>query len=325
MAANGDYFTNGGAVWKTYTLDFRLPFNEIDTLKLVVGFKNGTAASERDSEFTLPISRLPPIPPPAEAKGTVPFLLTQKSGQSPKGPLRSLKLLLASGGRWFYQPEEGITRPPATLVVNAKNAARLYYIDGQLSNPFAKNMTAWLRKGYLDLKGQPVDRGPVRARQCGAGVQRRQVDGRPRPQPAQPPDRQVPRTPDRRRQSHSIQEMDHTYYLPLEPVAIRRPWRWTRPTPTAPCQWAAIGIAINGVMFYNPFDAGGMEDGHDIMDRCCGHPSPDNRVPLPQVSRVHEIALLGRRARPFALHRFRVRRLSDLRPLRGEGADGQGR
>ena len=38
----------------------------------------------------------------------------------------------------------------------------------------------------------------------------------------------------------------------------------------------AIGIAINGVVFYNPFDAG-MEDATDLMDRCCGHPSPDNR------------------------------------------------
>ncbi len=38
----------------------------------------------------------------------------------------------------------------------------------------------------------------------------------------------------------------------------------------------AIGIAINGVVFYNPFDAG-MTDATDLMDRCCGHPSPDNR------------------------------------------------
>src|SRR5581483_7875875 len=29
------------------------------------------------------------------------------------------------------------------------------------------------------------------------------------------------------------------------------------------------------VVFFNPFDAG-MQDAHDIMDRCCGHPSPGN-------------------------------------------------
>jgi hypothetical protein len=38
----------------------------------------------------------------------------------------------------------------------------------------------------------------------------------------------------------------------------------------------AIGVAVNGVVFYNPFDAG-MRDASNIMDRCCGHPSPDNR------------------------------------------------
>jgi hypothetical protein len=38
----------------------------------------------------------------------------------------------------------------------------------------------------------------------------------------------------------------------------------------------ATGVAINGVAFYNPFDAG-MQDATGIMDRCCGHPSPDNR------------------------------------------------
>ncbi len=37
----------------------------------------------------------------------------------------------------------------------------------------------------------------------------------------------------------------------------------------------SIGVATNGVMFFNPFDAGGME-AVNIMDRCCGHPSPGN-------------------------------------------------
>ena len=38
----------------------------------------------------------------------------------------------------------------------------------------------------------------------------------------------------------------------------------------------AIAIVCNGVVFYNPFDAG-IKDATDMMDRCCGHPSPDNR------------------------------------------------
>jgi hypothetical protein len=38
----------------------------------------------------------------------------------------------------------------------------------------------------------------------------------------------------------------------------------------------ATGVAVNGVVFYNPFDAG-MTDATNIMDYCCGHPSPDFR------------------------------------------------
>ena len=36
-----------------------------------------------------------------------------------------------------------------------------------------------------------------------------------------------------------------------------------------------IGIAVNGIPFFNPFDAG-MRDASNIMDYCCGHPNPDN-------------------------------------------------
>jgi hypothetical protein len=32
-----------------------------------------------------------------------------------------------------------------------------------------------------------------------------------------------------------------------------------------------IGIALNGVVFFNPFDLGN-QDATDLMDRCCGHP-----------------------------------------------------
>jgi hypothetical protein len=35
-----------------------------------------------------------------------------------------------------------------------------------------------------------------------------------------------------------------------------------------------IGVAVNGVVFFNPFDAG-SQDATDLMDLCCGHPAPD--------------------------------------------------
>jgi hypothetical protein len=37
-----------------------------------------------------------------------------------------------------------------------------------------------------------------------------------------------------------------------------------------------IGVAMNGVVFFNPFDAN-MQDASNIMDRCCGHPAPDGQ------------------------------------------------
>jgi hypothetical protein len=37
-----------------------------------------------------------------------------------------------------------------------------------------------------------------------------------------------------------------------------------------------IGIAVNGVVFFNPFDMGNT-DATNMMDRCCGHPNQDNQ------------------------------------------------
>ena len=265
MAVNGDYFKNGGAVWKTYMLDFRLPFNEIDTLKLVVGFKNGTAASERDSEFYVTDFSLIAIPPPADAPKVV---------KTEKGPMPSLKSLVALGGRWFYQPDEGMTQRPAVLVVNAKNAGRLYYMDSELSNPFAQNMTAWLRKGYLDLKGQTVTKDQF----VPDNVVLEFKDGKelvvhsrnlPNHPTAKFPDPYGNGNP------NSIQEVDRTYYLPLAPVRDPAAVAMDETNSNRALPMGSIGVATNGVMFFNPFDAGGME-AVNIMDRCCGHPSPGN-------------------------------------------------
>ncbi len=265
MEANGDYFKNGGAVWKTYTLDFRLPFNEIDTLKLAVGFKNGIAANQRDSEFYVTDFSLTSIPPPADA----PKVVKMEKGSAP-----SLKSLLPLGGRWFCQPEDGTTRRPATLVVNAKNAARLYYMGGQLSNPFAENMTAWLRKGYLDIKGRPVAKDqfvPDNVVLEFKDAKELVVHSRnlPNHPTAKFPDPYGSGNP------NSIQEADRAYYLPLEPVRNPAASTMDETNSNRALPMGAIGVATNGVMFFNPFDAGGME-AVNIMDRCCGHPSPGN-------------------------------------------------
>ena len=63
-------------------------------------------------------------------------------------PARRPMVLSAGGG---HQPAAG-----RDYHAWRRSVPRLYYMDSELSNPFAPNMTAWLRKGYLDLKGQTV-------------------------------------------------------------------------------------------------------------------------------------------------------------------------
>ncbi len=147
LATNGDFRKNGGAVWKTYAMEFRLPFSTIDTMDLSVGFRRGNAASSRNSAFYVNELALDPIPAPPDApKISRPATVSDSD-------LKSLRHL---GGRWYYKPDSARNEQPATLVVTAKNADRLFYFDGRLSNPFDENMTAWLRPGFLDLKGNTV-------------------------------------------------------------------------------------------------------------------------------------------------------------------------
>ena len=103
LAENGKNRKNGGAVWKTYVLEFRLPFAEIDTLNLSVGFKNGSAKSEKESEFYVTEFSLKPIPPPEDAPKVV---------KTDKGYAPSLKSLIPLGGRWYYDPEPGMKERP---------------------------------------------------------------------------------------------------------------------------------------------------------------------------------------------------------------------
>lgn len=266
LAVNGDYFKNGGAAWKTYAFEFRLPFAEIDTMDLSVGFKQGNAASSKDAEFYVTEFSLEPITAPADAPAIA---------RASKSPAPDLKSLVHLGGRWYYKPDSSGADRPQTLVVSAKNADRLFYMDGQLSNPFANNMTAWLRKGFLDLKGSAVEED----RFVPDNVVLEFVDGKEMVVHARNlPNHPTAKFPDDGglRNPNSIQEKDITYYLPLEPVRNPKAIAMNNTNSNRALPMGSIAFAINGVAFYNPFDAGGME-AVSIMDRCCGHPSPDNR------------------------------------------------
>jgi len=266
LATNGDYFKNGAVAWKTYAFEFRLPFAEIDTMDLTVGFKQGNAATAKYAAFYVTEFSLEPIPDPADAPKIV---------RPERGAAADIKSLVHIGGRWYWKAESSATDVPKSLLVTAKNADHLFYYDGRLSNPFGANMTAWLRPGFLDSKGNRV----TRDRFVPDNVVLEFVDGEelvvhtrnlPNHPTAKFPDNGGLHNP------NSIQELDQTYYLPLKPVRNPKAVAMDKTNSNHALGGGAVAFAINGVAFYNPFDAEGME-AVSIMDRCCGHPSPDNR------------------------------------------------
>ena len=82
--------------------------------------------------------------------------------------------------------------------------------------------------------------------------------------------------PGRRTNPNSIQEFDRTYYLPLEPVRNPKAIAMDKKNSNRALPMGSIGFATNGVAFFNPFDMGN-EEAVNIMDRCCGHPAPNNQ------------------------------------------------
>src|SRR5207248_635776 len=51
LAVNGVRRRGGAAVWRTYALDFKVPFAEVDQLRLVVGFRQGAGRAGGDAQF----------------------------------------------------------------------------------------------------------------------------------------------------------------------------------------------------------------------------------------------------------------------------------
>ncbi len=72
-----------------------------------------------------------------------------------------------------------------------------------------------------------------------------------------------------------IQEHDRTYYIPLNPKVNPNHVATATDNSNHALPMGPIGVAVNGVVFFNPFDAQ-SGDASNMMDRCCGHPAPDN-------------------------------------------------
>jgi hypothetical protein len=267
LAVNGNGRRGGAAVWKTYAFEFKLPFPEVDRLRLIAGFRNGAATGTTDSAFYVSEFSLVPIPDPASQS---------PKAATPKGPGPSLAELVHLGGRWYYRPENVVDKS-RTVKVTAANADRLFYKDAHLTNPFAENMTAWLRKGYLDLGGKVVtaDRfvsNNVAVEFTDGKTMTLHVRGLPNHATGQFPGPYGPGGWD----PHYIQEQDATYRIPLDPKPNPKAVAMTVNNSNRALPMGPIGVAVNGVVFFNPFDAD-MTDATDVMDRCCGHPAPGNQ------------------------------------------------
>jgi hypothetical protein len=176
------------------------------------------------------------------------------------------------GGRWYYQATPGESVSSSTpLTVTEDNADRLFYKSDLLINPFLNNMTAWLRPGYLDEKGNLVTQDTFLPDNV---VLVFKGDGF-----LTLTSRNIPNHPTAKfpgfNPSH-IQEMNETFRLPLEPVLDPQAVAMDEANRNHALPMGPIGVAVNGVVFFNPFDAN-MQDASNIMDYCCGHPNPFNQ------------------------------------------------
>ncbi len=228
-------------------------------MKLVVSFGNGEADRPLASEFLVSdFSLLRISPEPAGSPATEP------SDVQPRGTP------IAIGGRWFYDAGPGETRVPSEF--DSTNAERLLYRDTGWSAPFAAEMSAWLRAGDKDLGGTIVtadklvpDNVTVRFDATSMIIHSHGLPNHPTGKFPQ----------EESGNPNFIQEKDETFYIPLNPRQNPGHEATARDNSNHALPMGPIGVAVNGVVFFNPFDAN-SQDATDLMDRCCGHPSPDN-------------------------------------------------
>ena len=253
----------GRATWRNYSIDVRTPFPDVDTLAVSVGFGHGAGKGEQ-SEFWVSEVEVLPIPDPAA------YTAPAKSSSDRDPP--ALKSLVKLGGRWYYDPRGGDREPPAQF--DHANADRLYYLAGRLETPFVGNMSAWLRRGYLDVDGDRVVDDKLVPDAVVVSFTDKHLVMKSKNLPNHP----TAVFPDRSRfldgNPNVIREQRNTWYISLDPQPNPdRPAAMTqenkRGLPMGP-----IGVAVNGVVFFNPFDQTNEVDAVWRLDRCCGHPSP---------------------------------------------------
>lgn len=260
LAINGIRGKGGAEVWRTYQLDFMVPFAQVDQLQLAVGFGHGSATKTNQSAFFVDDLSLVPIPDPTGIHST-----TQPTRVAPD------RELLPLGGRWFYWPKAGEKSAPKTFT--SANADRLLYRDDRYSAPFAGNTSAWMRVGNMDLSGDVLTKDRL--------VQDNVVitfDGNTMVIKSHGiPNHPTGRFPEQGFGNPSyIEEQRGTFYIALNPRENKTKLTTTKDNSNNALHMGPIGVAINGVVFFNPFDMGNTV-AVDMMDPCCGHPNQDGQ------------------------------------------------
>lgn len=255
----------GHSIWRTYAMDFRTPFAEVDSVKLSVGFADGKGESKK-SEFWVQSMNVRPIATPDSYQAP--------ANASRHFPQPKADLLVSLGGRWYFDPQGGSKEVPKQF--DYTNSDQLLYKSGRFEAPYAGNMSSWLRAGYKDIDGKLVEKDEHKPYAVVITVADDHIVMQSRNLPNHP----TATFPDKWRMLDGnpsyIQEKANTWYLPKHPKLAKDPIAMDAHNSNGGLPMGPIGVATNGVIFFNPFDHIFETDAVWRLDRCCGHPSPQS-------------------------------------------------
>lgn len=249
----------GKASWRWHGFEFRTPFPEVDTLRITVSYEGGVGTGP-DSEAWISEIGLETVP--GEAR---------KASPADK-PVISRENLVPIAGRWHYD-STGVSRDIPARFDHA-NGHRLVYMTDRPETPFAGNLSGWLRRGFLDRDGNSVTKDRFIPDSVTLEVDGRTLVIRSRNLPNHP----TGVFPDKSRwldgNPNIIKEQSHTWRLPMEPRVNPSHVAMDATNSNRALPMGPIGVAANGVVFFNPFDHIAEADAVWRLDRCCGHPGP---------------------------------------------------